>query len=207
MSSRFEVFDPRAVEHIPDWRIGQALRQEQFEREKLSRQGTKVLGPDQSLIDAAGNVIATGPEKRPTVTEQMKIEDQAKAKEAKGRDRDLIASTAASLLESGDFKDAFGTVDSLAPTVLASTADAEADIDRLVSLLSLGAREKLKGTGQISDFESKQLEKSASILSDRTISDEKAQKELENIAEIFGGIRPRKNAIGVKSGRFTIRAK
>lgn len=61
-----------------------------------------------------------------------------------------------------------------------------AKIDQLKSQLSLDKRSMLKGSGQISDFESKMLEKSVAAL-DRNMSETDFKKELENIKRLLGG--------------------
>lgn len=61
-----------------------------------------------------------------------------------------------------------------------STAQTTAKIEQLKSLLSLEQREKLRGTGQISDFESKMLEKSVAALNPK-MSQEDYRDELEKV--------------------------
>ena len=58
--------------------------------------------------------------------------------------------------------------------------------DQLKGILSLGEREKLKGTGAISDYESKLLANSASALG-RNLSEADFKAELEKIRDILSG--------------------
>lgn len=58
--------------------------------------------------------------------------------------------------------------------------------EQLRNSLSLDSREKLKGTGAISDFESKMLASAASALG-RNLSDADFQKELQKIRDVFAG--------------------
>lgn len=58
--------------------------------------------------------------------------------------------------------------------------------EQIRNLLSLDSREKLKGTGAISDFESKMLAASASALG-RNLSDADFKAELQKIRDIFDG--------------------
>lgn len=59
-------------------------------------------------------------------------------------------------------------------------------VDQLRSRLSVDAREKMKGTGQISDYESKMLEKSVSALN-TNLTNEDFEKELRKIRGILSG--------------------
>lgn len=58
--------------------------------------------------------------------------------------------------------------------------------EQIKNLLSLDSREKLKGTGAISDFESKMLANSASAIG-RNLSDKDFKAELQKIRDIFDG--------------------
>lgn len=58
-------------------------------------------------------------------------------------------------------------------------------VDRLVSSLSLEKRELLKGSGAISDFESRTLANAASILGRKNISETAAQSALNDVQKIF----------------------
>lgn len=58
--------------------------------------------------------------------------------------------------------------------------------NQLVSMLSLENRQKLKGSGQISDYESKVLEKAASSLT-RSLSDEDFRATLEEMKQELSG--------------------
>jgi len=58
--------------------------------------------------------------------------------------------------------------------------------EQLKGILSLGEREKLKGTGAISDYESKLLANSASALG-RNLSEEDFKAELEKVRDILSG--------------------
>ena len=58
--------------------------------------------------------------------------------------------------------------------------------EQVKNLLSLDSREKLKGTGAVSDFESKMLAAAASSLG-RNLSDADFKAELQKIRDIFDG--------------------
>jgi hypothetical protein len=73
---------------------------------------------------------------------------------------------------------------SIIPGTKAKTTAAK--IDQLKSQLSLDKRSLLKGSGQISDFESKMLEKSVGAL-DRNMSETDFKAELQKIKSILSG--------------------
>lgn len=98
-----------------------------------------------------------------------------------------------------DFNNYFGWVQGRLPTVRQGTTDVGAKIAQVVAGLALENREKLKGSGAISDFESKALENSATILSTPSISEETAKKELDNIERILGGAKTKQ--LGYMSGQ------
>lgn len=68
----------------------------------------------------------------------------------------------------------------------------QAKLDRLISMLSLENRKKLKGSGQISDFESKMLEKSVGALQ-QGIGDKELKEELKRIYKNLGGETAKKD--------------
>jgi len=93
-----------------------------------------------------------------------------------------------STLMDGDlFSSAFGRFNNAPPEGLRSQAnlDARAQVDQVLSLLSLESREKLKGQGTITDSEMRTLEKSSTLLANPLISDELARKELRRVRRIF----------------------
>ena len=177
---------------------------------KGAPQGTapKVLSAGQRLVDADGNIIAEGPERESkpmriqrsdgstifvdpdTLQEVGEVDDPAldEKNEAKDADDKFVADLATELLNDFDtVKRGFGVIDSRTPTLRPGTADALAKVDQLTGFLSVAARDKMKGTGQISDFESKLLGNSATILNNPNISDAALKKELERIQRIFSG--------------------
>jgi hypothetical protein len=83
------------------------------------------------------------------------------------------------------FDGVYGTVEGRLPSFLPSTVDIEASIDQLTSFMSVDARGAMVGSGSISDFEAKILAASATILNDKTISQEKAFKEVKKVKGIL----------------------
>ena len=85
------------------------------------------------------------------------------------------------------WKSAFGFIEGAIPARNQEIVDARAVKDQLVGLLSLDSRQKMKGSGQISDFESRLLGQSATVLTNPRISDELAEAEIRKIAGIMDG--------------------
>lgn len=86
-----------------------------------------------------------------------------------------------------DFLSIFGPMDAVTPDIRESAKTANAKRERVASLLTLAARGALKGQGQISDFESKLLERAATLLNDRGISDKAAWSEVERLEGVLSG--------------------
>jgi len=91
------------------------------------------------------------------------------------------------LMEGDLFSSAFGRFNNAPAESLRtqSNIDARAQVDQVLSLLSLESREKLKGQGTITDSEMRTLEKSSTLLANPLISDELARKELRRVKRIF----------------------
>ena len=170
----------------------------------------KRADPGVKVIDAGGKHIViksdsaetvaefdkdVAPEKQPKNIRSQKVaEAQGEAEGAalakadtKAADLQEAISLTDSLLTNESFDAAFGAVQGRFPDIRQGTIDVRAQVDKLVSMLSLENREKMKGTGQISDYESKLLGKSATILQDPLISDEAAREEVKRIQSIFIG--------------------
>lgn len=84
-------------------------------------------------------------------------------------------------------KDVYGVLDAATPTVLQTSVDVKDDVSNIVARLVLSERDKLKGQGTISDFESKMLASAATKLSNYSISEEAALKEVGRVREIMRG--------------------
>lgn len=89
------------------------------------------------------------------------------------------------LLKDDSYKALFGSFDSRTPNILSDTIALQAKLEQLVSLIGLESREKLKGSGTITDSEVAQLNKSATILGNPGISEQAARKELLKVSKIF----------------------
>ena len=150
------------------------------ENEARISRGETPLSPldfrrERSRAEAAGRATGTRDVENERTTSQQ-------------QDATEVQNVARSLLDNIDnVRRVFGAVQGRAPSLRQETVDAEADVDRLVSLLSLDNRQKMKGSGQISDFESRLLGQAATVLSNKLISDERAEQELQKIAGVFSG--------------------
>jgi hypothetical protein len=145
-------------------------------------------GPRQGQIVPGFDVEpqATPAEQRAQREEQRETEEREAAAETKQNEREFLRSTAQSLVDNFEMTSrVFGPLQGRVESVRPGTIDAEAQVDLLISNLSLENRQKMKGSGQVSDFESKLLGKSATLLDNKRISDDLAQRELQRIARIF----------------------
>lgn len=97
------------------------------------------------------------------------------------------------LLKGDSFSSAFGRFNNMPPEGARSQSniDARAQVDQVTSLISLEAREKLKGQGTITDSETATLAKSATLLANPLISDQLARKELRRVRGIFEDVEDR----------------
>jgi hypothetical protein len=91
------------------------------------------------------------------------------------------------LLKDDNYTHAFGRSVHMLPEYLRSqqSIDTKASVDQITALISLDSREKLKGSGTISDGEAKTLAQSATILANPLISDAVAERELRRVLGVF----------------------
>lgn len=178
----YRQFDDGSVEPSQDF---------QLPAEQSARRETTTLAPGQILVDKeTGQTIAEGPEKPQSQNEQVKAQEREKAEAEKVRSRAAIVDMAQSLLDDGATKRVFGPIQARTPTFSGSVKDAEARVDRLVSMISLESRQKLKGQGTITDSETKMLAEAATVLANRTLSDEAVDQELRRIIAEFSDDSP-----------------
>lgn len=84
---------------------------------------------------------------------------------------------------SNGVKAVFGATDSLTPTLLPESVDADARIEQLVNFLTLENLGRMSGV--LSDSDIRILQNAGTILKNRRISDELAEQELQKIAGII----------------------
>lgn len=109
------------------------------------------------------------------------------AKNIRRNESDGAVTLVKELLDGDLFSDAFGRFNNAPSEGLRTQAniDARAQVDRINGLLSLESRQKLKGSGTISDGEQKILGQSATILLNPLISDDVARRELRRVQRVF----------------------
>ena len=110
------------------------------------------------------------------------------------------------LKDSDGFSSVYGTIEGRLPTFMPETVDAEAKVNQLTSFLAIENREAMKGSGAISDFEAKTLAQAASVLSDKTISDELATEELDKVFGILSGVKTKQQGYlgGSQVGKYQV---
>jgi len=113
--------------------------------------------------------------------------DANEVKQIRFNEASNVVNQIGALLEGNVFESAFGKAVTITPEMLRSqeSIDAIANVDQIRALLSLESRQKLKGSGTISDNEQKTLEKSATVLANPLISSELAENELIKVQRIF----------------------
>lgn len=110
--------------------------------------------------------------------------------------RSAVASTRAQvrdlaqgLLDDPSLEAITGLVDALTPDVRPGSVDAAARLKQLLGQLALGERGKMKGQGQISDFEGKLLANAVSAI-DRRAGAANVRTHLQEIVKAFSGDTP-----------------
>jgi hypothetical protein len=161
-------------------RIGLEQEAENKERER------RMTAP--TVVEQAADRKATAQAK----TAELKVQDAEAQKDAASATKAELQNLASEfLVPKGDgtfdvkdsIKSVYGAWDGLTPTLMPGSVDAEAQIDRLVDLLTLENTKKM--TGVLSESDIKILQRAGSILGNKRISQEVAQKELERIAGVL----------------------
>jgi len=143
------------------------------------------LGPGEIRYDASGNVVARGGAKPMSDSQMEKATEKSEAK-IKGKN-DAIAGLdlANNILNSPYINQVFGAKNPFTYWTPGSNEQlVKSQRDQLVAMLSLENRAKLKGSGAISDFEARTLEKAASALN-KSLSDKDAKRVLNQIKGAF----------------------
>lgn len=90
------------------------------------------------------------------------------------------------VLNSGDYNQIYGVIDSRTPTVRQSSQDVKTKIDKVSAILYMFARGELKGQGQVTEDEAAWAMKSRSSLQDFKQGDEQAMGEMMLIQRQLG---------------------
>ncbi len=135
------------------------------------------LGAGENRYDASGNLIASGGAKPISDAQAVKNQEKVEAEEAKTQESLLTANLVNQLLQ-GKTDAIFGAGQFL-PSLTGSATEVT-QFDTLKAKLALGARELIKGSGAISDFEARTLQNASSVLS-RKMSNEAGKNALIQI--------------------------
>lgn len=119
------------------------------------------------------------------------------AEPAAAADRQRLSDNIDSLLAQPNFDDIYGTVAGVTPDLMPASVNARAAANQVVNQLSLENRNKMKGQGQISDYEGKLLAAAATKLSNPRISAKEARQELAKLKGFLVNPPPR---VGVTPG-------
>jgi hypothetical protein len=139
------------------------------------------LGEGQIRYDAQGNVIARGAEKSMSETAQQKALEKKEALERGKSDTLDSYSIVNELLNNPALSQISGLQNPFTIFTPGTEAQTAKNLyQQIKGILALENRQKLKGTGAISDFESRTLEQAASALG-RNLSDAEFQKQLKKI--------------------------
>ncbi len=122
------------------------------------------LSPGQKRFDAQGNVIATGGARVPTAAETAKALAASEKDEVFRASQAQTAGLVSDILADPDFSSVAGSGLGKVFGGLAGFAAIRGKIIQLKALTSLEGREKLKGSGTISDFEAQMLSDSATSI-------------------------------------------
>lgn len=116
---------------------------------------------------------------------QSRTERTTATKSTRQQVRDL----AQGLYDDPSLEAVSGAFDARMPTYRENSADVEKRMNQLIATLSLGERGKLKGQGQISDYEAKILANAVSAL-DLKAGSANVRKHLKEIIDSFQGDAP-----------------
>ena len=116
-------------------------------------------------------------------------QDQVAKTEGTKSVRAQIRDLASGLLSDPNLEAIAGPIAGRTPDVNPDSVDVARRLEQLVSSLALGERSKLKGQGQISDYEAKILANSVSAL-DRRAGGANLKKHLQEIVDAFTGDTP-----------------
>ncbi len=114
------------------------------------------------------------------------LSEADRIKTAKAAGRSSVAALASQIEQDPRLPKMVGPVQGRLPTVRGDLKGFDNDVARLKATLSVESREKLVGSGAISDFESKQLGAAVTSL-DQATNEATFKKELQRIRDIMSG--------------------
>lgn len=143
------------------------------------------------LHEKMANIDAAMKEQKLQAAQKTQADAAAGVKNSRANIRNL----ATGIMGDTNLGAVVGPLAGRAPTILPSSLDLDNRIKQLVQSLGLGEREKLKGSGAISDFETRMLLNSATNLDQRTNPDI-FKRELQRIIDAYYGDMPRATVPG-----------
>ena len=149
-----------------------------LERIEQIKAGVKAKTPMTPLQEAqlrAANATADSAE--------IKSQDAESKRQSAAATKSEVSELAQTILDAGDYESVYGAAQGLFPTVRPDIIDAEADVDRLIDLLTLENTSKM--TGVLSESDIKILQRAGTKLANKRISNKAARDELQRIAGIF----------------------
>ena len=149
-----------------------------LERIEQIKAGVKAKTPMTPLQEAqlrAANATADSAE--------IKSQDAESKRQSAAATKSEVSELAQTILDAGDYESVYGAAQGLFPTVRPDIIDAEANVDRLIDLLTLENTSKM--TGVLSESDIKILQRAGTKLANKRISNKAARDELKRIAGIF----------------------
>ncbi len=161
-----------------------------FGKPKAGKEDGITLSPEQIRYerDSTGKLVqvATGGPKQPTEKQTEKALEKQEAETIKETQSIQSMSIVNDLLANPNLDSIFGYIQGRFSGILPEKSQfALNQYDQLKAQLALGARGLLKGSGAISDYESKVLSDSTAALARRTISEESAKEALRKIRGVI----------------------
>lgn len=141
------------------------------------------LSPGEKRYDDKGDVIASGGEKPMSATQEAKMIEQQDKEKSSQQSATQSIGLINTMLEGGAYK----TISGIAQTgVIPFTSGSKTSnqYNQLKSMLALGARGLLKGSGAVSDYESKVLNQSTSNLG-RNLGEADFEKALKTVRGVL----------------------
>lgn len=174
-------FDPAFMRSKLDVREDAKLAQGQ-ERINQGQQSVD-LRRDQLAATTANNSLLNESRVRKANADATKAErsvaDENKKQVEGAETQQEIAALALKLFRSDSLEDVYGSIDGLVPTIFQGSADAEADVERFASLMTLGNLDKMSGV--LSDTDIKILDRSGSTVGNLKSSTRSVKAELSRI--------------------------
>lgn len=171
----------------PEEAFGQAFRKQALEERRVDvQERNSDISADRLDFDKNNPINQaklTKAEADARVAETKAAEAEKKQAGEDSTSNDIVTLADGLLSKPETVRSVYGTTDGVLPSILPTTVDAEADLRRLVNMLTLENTSKMSGV--LSESDIKILASAGTVLSNFRISDEKAIAELERIRDVF----------------------